>query len=71
MSAVGGIEVPRETGRFTMGTDIDRITNCAMKASTNNIKKTAKYREKKAGIEKLIIRWTYCAHFTPRCLSAE
>ena len=41
MPAVGGIEVPWKTGRFTMRTDIDRITDCAMKASADNIKETA------------------------------
>jgi hypothetical protein len=43
MPAVGRIEVPWKTGRFTMGTDIDRITDCAMKASTDNIKETTIY----------------------------
>ena len=50
MSAIGRIEVPWKSGRFTMGTDIDRITDCAMKTSTDNIKQTAVYieeREKK------------------------
>ena len=41
MSAVGGIEVSWKSGRFTMGTNIDRITDSAMKASTNDIKETA------------------------------
>ena len=45
MSTIRGIEVPRKTSRFTMGTDIDGITDCAMKTSTDNIKETA------------IIRW--------------
>ena len=42
MPAVGRIKVPWKTGRFTMGTDIDRITDCAMKASTNDIKETTR-----------------------------
>ena len=41
MPAVGGIEVPWKTGRLAMGADIDRIADCAMKASTDNIKETA------------------------------
>jgi hypothetical protein len=30
-----------------MGTDIDRITDCAMKASTDNIKETAIYKRER------------------------
>ena len=41
MPAIGGIEVPWKPGRLAMGTDIDRITNCTMKTSTDNIKETA------------------------------
>lgn len=70
MSAVGGIEVPRQTSGLAMRTDIDRITYCAMKTGTDNIKETA-YTEETVSAENFIDKEAYWAHFTPGCLSAK